>query len=163
MDQGDIMDRYSRKDAEAAFERLATALHKPIGHYRPLESGETSNYNPSADFSTIPGGWALDYSAYGGYVVHQIDQRGGTGVYEPFGSRRRSTREFCDAVRFALDALDLERKGSLIDVYPAGRLCPDCGSAPGIDETPHEANCPRANWTRADLEAETWAQKRDNG
>ena len=23
-------------------------------------------------------------------------------------------------------------------------ICPDCGSAPGIDETPHEPDCPRA-------------------
>ena len=36
-----------------------------------------------------------------------------------------------------------------------GMICPDCGSAPGVDETDHESDCPRAAITAARTEAYT--------
>lgn len=76
--------RYGRKDAEAAFARLAAATGNRIA----------TSWNDV-------GGWSLDYAAcYGGYVVHEV-------CSEPFGSRRRPAREFCDAVWFAIRALEV--------------------------------------------------------
>jgi hypothetical protein len=82
------MDRYTRKDAEAAFDRLCAAT----GHRR------ATAYNDV-------GGWSLDYAAcYGGFVIESPCNDGG-GITQPFGSRRRTAREFCDVVRFAIDAI----------------------------------------------------------
>lgn len=79
------MDRYTRKDAETALARLAEACKREIGYGI--------------------GQWHLDYnSTYGGYVVHQVVTEGG-GVATPFGSRRRTAREFCSAVSFAYGAV----------------------------------------------------------
>lgn len=79
------MDRYTRKDAEAAFDRLCEAT----GHRK------ATAYNDV-------GAWALDYVAcYGGYVVESPVNDGG-GIIHPLGERRRTAREFCDAVRFAI-------------------------------------------------------------
>lgn len=108
----DIMtDRYTRKDADRAVERLANVLGKPVGHYRQLEPGEISNFG-SPSHTTIPGGWALDWNpTYGGGVIEEIaDVPGETWVREPFGPMRRSAREIVDMVRFGLDAIELDRK-----------------------------------------------------
>lgn len=82
------MDRYTKKDAEAAFDRLCAAT----GHSR------AEAYNDH-------GAWSLDYVAcYGGFVVEEIDDVS-CGVSHPMGERRRSAREFVQAVRFAIDAI----------------------------------------------------------
>ena len=82
------MDRYTRKDAEAAFDRLCQAT----GHRRATAWDDH-------------GAWTLDYAAcYGGFVVEEILSDSG-GVTQPFGSRRHSAREFCQMVRFAIDAM----------------------------------------------------------
>lgn len=83
------MDRYTRKDAERAFERLIKAIGGRIA----------TSYNDV-------GAYRLDWNAtYGGGNIEQITSVGG-GVRQPFGMMRRNAREFCDAVRFATDALD---------------------------------------------------------
>lgn len=83
------MERYTRKDAEACFERLL----KVTGHRH-------------ADSWNDVGGWQLDYAGcYGGYVVEEICTPGG-GVRHPLGDRRRTAREFCEAVWFAERAIE---------------------------------------------------------
>lgn len=95
-----MADRYTRKDAQIAFERLCEELGKPSGHYRKLAAGETSNMANGQTFSTIPGGWALDYNpTYGGCVIEELSPTPGeTWISHPFGSTRRSPREFCQFV-----------------------------------------------------------------
>jgi hypothetical protein len=86
------MDKYTRKDAEAAFDRLIKAIggrvatsYKDVGAYR------------------------LDWNGtYGGGNIELIVSEGG-GVSQPFGMQRRNAREFCDSVRFAMDALEQAR------------------------------------------------------
>lgn len=76
------MARTTRKQVEALFAQLASAL-------------DTTDY-------------ALDfYGVGGGYMIlgrHDGNQPGAT----PFGSRRRPAGQMADALRFALDALQLE-------------------------------------------------------
>jgi len=82
-------DRYTRKDAERALQRLAAA---------------TGN-RPATSWNDV-GGWSLDYNPiYGGCVVVEIASEGG-GQSHPLGDQRRTPRAFCDAVHFALRALD---------------------------------------------------------
>lgn len=105
-----MSDRYTRKDAERAFERLCEALNKPQGHYRTLAEGEKSNMANGQTFSTIPGGWALDYNpVYGGCVIEELSPTPGeTWVSTPFGMMRRSPREFCQFVSDVLNGLALK-------------------------------------------------------
>jgi hypothetical protein len=82
------MERYTRKHAESAFDRLVKVLGQR----------QAQSWNDV-------GGWTLDYnSAYGGFVVEEISSES-AGVSHPFGPMRRSARDFCDAVRFVEDAL----------------------------------------------------------
>lgn len=82
------MDRYTRKDAEKAFERLVKAIGGRI----------------AVDYKDV-GAYRLDWNAtYGGGNIEMIANDKG-GVSQPFGMMRRNAREFCDAVRFATDAL----------------------------------------------------------
>jgi len=88
-----MSDRYTKRDAQAAFERLMQATGK----------------HPAASYKDV-GGWVLDHnSIYGGYVVHEMFNENGA-VSEPFGGRRRTAREFCDAVSFACRALEVSRR-----------------------------------------------------
>lgn len=85
------MDRYTRKDAERAFERLIHAINGRIA----------TSYNDV-------GAYRLDWNGiYGGGVIEEITSEGG-GVRQPFGMMRRNAREFCEAVRFAIDAIQLK-------------------------------------------------------
>jgi hypothetical protein len=81
------MDRYTRKDAENALQRLVFALGGKI----------------AKDYKDVHG-YRLDH-AYGGYNVERIVNEQG-GVTLPFGMQRRTAREFVDAVRFALDVMN---------------------------------------------------------
>ena len=118
-----MTDRYTRKDAEAAFNRLRLVLDKPNGHYREAPTTHEENPFGAPKYVTIPGGWALDHNSwYGGYVIQEIDPNGGTGIFEPFGSRRRTAREFCDAVNFALSAISLAQTWTLSEPRPAFTL-----------------------------------------
>lgn len=85
-------DRYTRRDAQAAFERLMAAC----------------GARPAASYDDV-GGWTLDYAAcYGGYVVQAIfNERG--AIAQPFGWSRRSARDFCRAVGFAVAAVELSQ------------------------------------------------------
>lgn len=104
-----MSERYTIKDAEKAMDRLCEELGKPRGHYRTLEPGEVSSIEGNTRITTIPGGWALDYNPiYGGCVVEEIAPDGHTWVSQPFGSTRRSPREFCQMVNDVLRARSLE-------------------------------------------------------
>jgi hypothetical protein len=85
----EMSERYTRKDAERALGRLAAATGHRI----------------AASYSDV-GAWELDYAAcYGGYMVHEVGNEA-HGVSTPFGHERRTAREFCDAVAFALYAVE---------------------------------------------------------
>lgn len=89
-----MSDRYTRKDAEAAFVHLCRAVGK----------GTATSYNDV-------GAWTLDYNAtYGGAVVAEIVNDGG-GQSHPLGDRRMSPREFCAAAWFAIRAIDARNDG----------------------------------------------------
>lgn len=79
------MDRYTRKDAERAFDRLLEAYGK----------------RRATSYCDV-GGWTLDYVAqYGGCVIEEVTSPGG-GITQPLGSGRVSCREFCQQVNFAI-------------------------------------------------------------
>jgi hypothetical protein len=108
-----MSDRYTRKDAEAAFARLASALGKTWsvtgalfeGNYWESKSVGTLWTREGSDNRAHVGAWTLDCNpTYGGYVIEEIANEGG-GVTQPFGSMRRNAREFCDAVYFAENAI----------------------------------------------------------
>lgn len=81
------MDRYTRKDAEAALDRLCAATGRR-----------------KANWHGDIGGLQLDYAAcYGGFVVHEVVTSGG-GVSTPLGDRRMPARQFCESINFALRA-----------------------------------------------------------
>jgi hypothetical protein len=86
---------YTIKDADASFALLCKALGKELAVW----DKETRSFNP--------GSWELDYPTYGGCVIHEHTDNGASnsGVSTPFGDTRRTPREFCSAVSFALDAL----------------------------------------------------------
>jgi hypothetical protein len=109
-----MADRYTRKDAEAAFARLASALGKTWSdregklwkgaYYEPTAAGQLWTREGNQNRAHV-GAWTLDHnSIYGGYVIHEMYNEGG-GVSEPFGGMRRNARDFCDAVYFAENAL----------------------------------------------------------
>lgn len=83
-----MSQRYTRHDAESAFELLCVATGHRI----------------AAGYNDV-GAWSLDYApVYGGYVVHEIISEHGA-IREPFGTMRRPAREFCSAVHFARNAI----------------------------------------------------------
>ena len=111
-------ERYTAVDAQKALERLAstcgrawftpgkTAAARGIyrGHYyRPERVGDLRN--PDGTF-TQGGAWLLDHSPYGGYMVGETAHDGG-GESTPFGHTRRPAREFCEAVNFAINAIEI--------------------------------------------------------
>lgn len=90
-----MADRYTRKDAQAAFERLIAALGGRVA----------TTWNDV-------GAYRLDYNGiYCGYVVERVTSEGGS-VTRPLGDQRRTAREFCDAVYFAGQVLrEMARHG----------------------------------------------------
>jgi hypothetical protein len=54
------------------------------------------------------GGWRLNYSRYGGWIIEAISNPGG-GVRSPCGDRRRRSKDMLATMHFALDVLR-ERK-----------------------------------------------------
>jgi hypothetical protein len=109
-----MSDRYTRKDAEAAFARLASTLGKTWSdqhgklwkgnYWEPVADGTLWTLEGNENSARV-GAWGLDYNpTYGGFVIEEIFNEGG-GVSQPFGSMRRSARDFCDAVYFAENAL----------------------------------------------------------
>lgn len=89
-----MSDRYTKKDAIAAFNRLVAVIG---GHV--------------AKNSRDDGGYMLDHNGvYGGCKVEQVgcfphrpnpDGSPACGVSDVFGAARKTAREFCDAVYFA--------------------------------------------------------------
>lgn len=94
--------RTTRSEVIAAFDRLCDALHKtPYG----WEADGNGKYH------AVIGGWVLDENpSYGGYVVTEIMNAGG-GVCTPLGETRMPAAQFVRSVRFALDAIEIDRKG----------------------------------------------------
>lgn len=118
----DRCTRYTRKDAEAAFTRLISAIggrvtteHDDVGAYR------------------------LDWNgSYGGGNIELILDKHGA-VSQPFGRMRRNAREFCEAVQLATDAID--ERAKLI-----GR---ECGKHSLIVKSLHDgkAECRCGGWS----------------
>lgn len=85
------MERYTRKDAEKALDRLIKALGKRATKF---------DHSPE-DI----GSYYLDYNAtYGGCMVHEVDNAG-YGVNTPFGTSRCNPYEFCHRIEFAIRAM----------------------------------------------------------
>lgn len=82
------MDRYTRKDAIAAFVRLIKAIGGRV----------------ATDYNDV-GAYRLDWNpTYGGGNIERIYNTRG-GVTRPFGARRLNAKEFCLACQFTLDVL----------------------------------------------------------
>ena len=82
--------RYTRKDAEKAFDRLMRATKK----------------DRARSYKDV-GCYELDYNAtYGGCVIHKIENERGGGSL-PFGLHKMTPYEFCTAVDFAIIARQL--------------------------------------------------------
>lgn len=120
-----MSDRYTRKDAEHAFARLASALGKTWSdregklwhgnYWEPAPAGQLWERVRSENRAAV-GAWSLDYNpVYGGFVIEEMHNAGG-GVSQPFGSMRRTAREFCDAVYFAENALRAQPKPMSVSV-----------------------------------------------
>jgi hypothetical protein len=83
------MDRYTKNDAAAAFNRLVEMIGGRVAE----------KYNDV-------GAYRLDHAGvYGGFVIERIVNDGG-GVSRPFGDMRRPAREFCYTINFALRVLE---------------------------------------------------------
>jgi len=96
-----MAERYTEKDAVECAQDLAVVLGKDFG--KKLSDCYTEK-GPKV------GCWLLSYNPiYGGAVIEDIISEGGARD-RPFGDTRRSPREFCDAVRFAITAVDLDRR-----------------------------------------------------
>jgi hypothetical protein len=54
------------------------------------------------------GGWGLDYSEYGGYVIYEVANSGGA-QHQPFGHERRKGQEMWYAMHFALRTIETLR------------------------------------------------------
>ena len=81
------MERYTKKDAQKAFERLLV------------------NINGAQGYSE--GCYYLDYNAtYGGCIIHLVVNKEGC-VTTPFSTRRMNPFEFCMAINFAIRAIQL--------------------------------------------------------
>lgn len=86
-----MSQRYTKRDAEGAYQRLM----KAVGAREATSYGDI-------------GGWHLDHNGvYGGYVVEEVMNEAG-GITHPLGHERRTAREFCDAVSFALRVLEVK-------------------------------------------------------
>lgn len=96
-----MTDRYTAKDAQRAFERLAKALGKQTGPFY-LKDEATGKYIPQV------GTWKLDYNPiYGGIAIEELASDAGA-ENRPFGLGSRMTpREFCRTVDFVLTALHI--------------------------------------------------------
>jgi len=95
-----MAERYTEKDAVRCAQDLADVLGKDFG--KKLSDCYTEK-------APKVGCWLVNYNPiYGGAVIEEMMERGGRD--RPFGDTRRSPREFCDAVRFAITAVDLDRK-----------------------------------------------------
>lgn len=82
------MDRYTRKDAIAAFDRLIKAIGGRVA----------TSYNDV-------GAYRLDWNTvYGGGNIERISNLQG-GVSQPFGGRRLKAADFCLFVSFAISAM----------------------------------------------------------
>lgn len=96
-----MADRYTKKDAQAAFERLARALGKSTVTYIRHDDGT---------WEPINGAWKLDDArGYGGVTVMEMV---GKGEGYALGARRWSYREFVEMVGFTIGALDIYAKST---------------------------------------------------
>jgi hypothetical protein len=101
------MDRYTTKNAESAFERLAAKLGKSTA----TTGGPIWTRQGDRNVARV-GAWLLDHnSIYGGFVIAEIVNDGG-GESHPLGDRRMPAREFCQTIYFAERLL--EQRGTAV-------------------------------------------------
>jgi len=93
--------RVTKKDVGGCASRLADDLGKKFGGCWVRKNGK---------LQSIVGCWEVDYNpTYGGAVIQEMVNVSG-GVHQPFGPMRRKPGDFCDATRFAQDAIRLYKK-----------------------------------------------------
>ncbi len=84
-----MSERFTKKDAERAFERLCELMGTEANP--PMVRADTG-------WAYERSGWILDCNhTYGGYVVGAVEA-GTTGQASPFGTTRRSARDFWQMV-----------------------------------------------------------------
>jgi hypothetical protein len=101
------VERFTRKDARRAFERLAEATGATI-----------ADPTWAIDDPRREGAWTLDYNGvYGGFVICAYVKsttieghaQTYTAITNPLGMERRPAREFWYTVHFAIRVLELKR------------------------------------------------------
>ncbi len=114
-----MSERYTHKDAEKAVQRLAEAMSLPYGHYivtddepEPFQGeqpkGRFKHLGNGGWFTTQPNALELDYNpVYGGCVISQIADTGGTWVSLPFSQERKGPREFVGYVNALITGMEL--------------------------------------------------------
>ena len=113
------MDRFTRKDAETTLKRLGALMGKQVGNCWTKKGDKR--------IAKI-GCWNLDYNPiYGGCVVTEICNEGG-GIHHPFGSMRRSPREFYDAMWMTIRGIEMSRKQKRSGVVPVRQHTRKSGS-----------------------------------
>jgi hypothetical protein len=99
--------RYTKKDARAAFERLAAAAGATI-----------ADSSWSIDDPRREGAWILDHNGtYGGYVIAAYVKSSSTpgkpqtftAETHPLDMRRRPAREFAETCHYAARAIEFSR------------------------------------------------------
>lgn len=104
------MERYTRRDAEQAFERLADAVGAKVAD----PAWKTTDKRRL-------GAWTLDHnSVYGGYVIEAFvadtprddGHQAYTAVTRPMGDYRHTARDFAQMCHFAVRAIEASRGGS---------------------------------------------------
>ena len=114
-----MSERYTHKDAEKAVQRLAEAMSLPYGHYTTVDDepesfeGEQPEGRYKTDgggywVTTQPGALELDYAPiYGGCIIQQMADDGGTWISEPFSRERKGPREFVGYVNALITGMEL--------------------------------------------------------
>ena len=92
------MERITVKDIEGAFEFLCKIHDKGGSSYKKDDNGE--HIRTSKGLVPNAGVWMIDHT-YGGRVIDEMMEGG--GVSQPFGSKRRNTREFYDFLHIMIN------------------------------------------------------------
>ncbi len=127
--------RYTYREAEEVFIRLARALDKPI--FRGMDRAE------------VVGSWKLsNQPQYGGYVIQEIVSPS-LATSTPLGDRRLSAKEFVYACELAILAVRLEQEKNqkyLKAIRASGYLAEAADAPVGMEPAPYPVTAGRFPW-----------------
>lgn len=81
-------------------------VRKTVAQNRFIHLCDALGKRVAKSYSDV-GGWRLD-KGFGGYSIEEISNSSG-GVTHPFGPRRLSSSELCEAINMMLRAVQLDR------------------------------------------------------